>query len=1370
MTADEKAQNGDAEGPPAIIVQEAVAAAAGAQDYKSRRRSSVHLEHDPHHHNVESFPNIEDVPPAPYNGSDYGHLDISQNGMDTGAHIATDGRIDIKINQRSRKLTNLLAPALRKQLEMHQEPEPYIPPGLGEYEHLPPPPMNIVIQIVGSRGDVQPFVALGQVLKRKYNHRVRIATHPNFKDFVTENGLEFFSIGGDPSELMAFMVKNPGLMPGFDSLKNGDVGKRRKGIYDIIVGCWRSCIEAGDGMGGQHPGFDGGISMGGDPLLQPFIADAIIANPPSFAHMHIAEKLGIPLHLMFTMPWSPTQAFPHPLANITNSNADANMTNFVTYALVDMLTWQGLGDVINKFREKSLGLEPVSIMWAPGMSSRLRIPYTYCWSPALIPKPRDWGNYIDISGFFFLNLSSSYTPPADLKEYLDAGPPPIYIGFGSIVVDDPNAMTKMIFEAVKKTGQRALVSKGWGGLGADAMGVPEGVFMLGNCPHDWLFQHVSCVVHHGGAGTTATGILAGRPTVVVPFFGDQPFWGAMTAKAGAGPMPQPYKTLTADKLANAILEALKPESLERAAELSAKIKAEDGTEEGAKSFHKQLHTDDLRCSLYPSHVAVWRVKRTDIRLSTLAATVLGNEGLLDFTDLKLYRPREYETEDGPWDPISGGAAALIGTIGNLTMGFADFPVEILKGLKSSSEHKHGNTPPDGSASRTPTNQSTQDLSKSSTSVPSGTDSPRPSVSTISSGLERASTDHGISNDPLAATPTSLSPTTSATAVTASRHQSAISTVFSNDGEKHRRWSRHGSRSGSRSGSPSTSNRTRSPALEDAGQITMESVLGGAQAVSKIVGAGLKSPMDFTNALAKGFHNAPKLYGDDTVRKSEKITGLSSGLTAAGKEFGYGFFDGITGLVTQPLAGAKKEGFAGFIKGAAKGFGGVVLKPGAAIWGLPGYTFKGIYTELQKHFGSSVQNYIIAARTAQGYEEWKASTVEQRSTIIATWKSTQFELRRKGKKYGKEREDEIQSHILSHTSTADNELISGFKNTRHLSWDERKALAEQRDKQKRAAKENKANSNIEQKRMSLGSRKSSKSKKPKINRCKYCPFDHDSAYHLKPITSFPSVQSPLTSGRSGENDPEKLDPEYEEAIKRSVTATSKGDPAQDALIERAIRASMKELQKAQTKSSANATDEDMYKAAIKASVNEAKKARGEEVAKEPVSAATPSLASQEKTLHEHDDDAALTKALTQSLEEYKLSQTASPHSSLHKHFVHHAPDGHDYSDSDDSGLGTEDDEEFKKTLQESIRVHTENEEKKKANGGVAVGGDDELQRAIEESEKLHREQTAGKDAAATASDREHDIVMEYVKKQSLLEEELKKSQAAAAAAKEEQTKS
>lgn len=153
----------------------------------------------------------------------------------------------------------------------------------------------MVIHVVGSRGDVQPFVALGRVLKNSYGHRVRLATHGTFKKFVEENDLEFFEIGGDPAELMAFMVKNPGLIPGVKSLKAGDVGKRRKGMAEILQGCWRSCADAS-----EVKQDDGETQNSSAMKVRPFIANAIIANPPSFAHIHCAQKLGIPLHLMFT--------------------------------------------------------------------------------------------------------------------------------------------------------------------------------------------------------------------------------------------------------------------------------------------------------------------------------------------------------------------------------------------------------------------------------------------------------------------------------------------------------------------------------------------------------------------------------------------------------------------------------------------------------------------------------------------------------------------------------------------------------------------------------------------------------------------------------------------------------------------------------------------------------------------------------------------------------------------------------------------------------------------------------------------------------------------------------------------------------------
>jgi UDP:flavonoid glycosyltransferase YjiC (YdhE family) len=138
----------------------------------------------------------------------------------------------------------------------------------------------------------------------------------------------------------------------------------------------------------------------------------------------------------------------------------------------------------------------------------------------LLPKPKDWGSHISVSGFLFLPPGDCYTPPPDLVEFLEAGDPPVYIGFGSIVVDNPDAMTSMIFEAVRRAGVRAVVSKGWGGLGNTNLELPKNIFLLGNIPHTWLFERVSVVVHHGGAGTTAASLSSGKPTVIVPFFGD----------------------------------------------------------------------------------------------------------------------------------------------------------------------------------------------------------------------------------------------------------------------------------------------------------------------------------------------------------------------------------------------------------------------------------------------------------------------------------------------------------------------------------------------------------------------------------------------------------------------------------------------------------------------------------------------------------------------------------------------------------------------------------------------------------------------------------------------------------------------------------
>ncbi|KAL5041625.1 hypothetical protein BDW71DRAFT_217628 [Aspergillus fruticulosus] len=582
------------------------------------------------------------IPPTPIAGD-----------SKSGISITSDGRVDINYN------TTLIR-RFSRLYTSHYSPRPTTPPP--EYSEIapqaasdnstsfgPPPAypessrkvkLNILIQVVGSRGDVQPFIALGNELQR-CGHRVRLATHDVFEDFVRGSGLEFYPIGGDPEELMAYMVKNPGLIPSMRSLQAGEIGRKRAMIRKMLDGCWRSCIEP-------------------DMATQvPFVADAIIANPPSFAHIHCAQALSIPIHLMFTMPWTSTKAFPHPLANLTGgSDEDRGFRNFVSYGVVSWLTWQGVGDVINQWR-KELGLDEVAMFEGPRLAEILKIPFTYCWSPALVPRPSDWPSYIDVCGFFFRE-TPKYDPPADLLSFLAAGPPPIYVGFGSIVLEDPESMTATILSAVRAAGVRAIVSKGWSNLGGMH---DDNIYYIGDCPHEWLFDHVAAVVHHGGAGTTACGLRKSKPTIVVPFFGDQPFWGDMVAAAGAGPTPIPAKELTVDRLAEGIRYCLREQARMAASAIAAKMQSEAGVKAAVASFHRHLPLECLQCDLDPGLPAVWSFSkgRRKLKLSKIAAEVLIADGSIDAKSLTMHAIRPIFIENRRWDPVTGGASAVVGT-------------------------------------------------------------------------------------------------------------------------------------------------------------------------------------------------------------------------------------------------------------------------------------------------------------------------------------------------------------------------------------------------------------------------------------------------------------------------------------------------------------------------------------------------------------------------------------------------------------------------------------------------------------------------------------------------------------------------------------
>ncbi|KAI8821802.1 uncharacterized protein EV422DRAFT_527053 [Fimicolochytrium jonesii] len=605
------------------------------------------------------------LPSRPYGSSStFTHLELST--PDTAEGSSDDKKLPADVEFRSDGRFTLILPR-HKDLDdvlpeyyatLFKEQDPAVIKAQQKVDWRVPC-MSIVIQIVGSRGDVQPYLALAKELQT-FGHRVRIATHDIFRKLIRDNGVEFFNIGGDSAELMAFMVENGGLIPSVASIARGDVGKKRKAIAEILRGTWKSCVEKDDETGA------------------PFLAECIIANPPSFGHIHCAEKLGIPLHMSFTMPWTPTGSFPHPLTKIDHTDSVRRKWNKLSYTVVEQLTWSGLGDLINAFR-RDIGLTRELSMWQGTESLiELKVPYTYCWSPSLIAKPVDWGDHIDITGFYFLDLASNYTPPDDLTDFLRAGPPPIYIGFGSITGYDPTKLTKAILEGVKLSGVRAIISKGWAGLGkgSDATSQDKQTFFIGDCPHDWLFKHVSAVCHHGGAGTLSAGLRCGKPTIVVPFFGDQFFWGAMVHRMKAGPKPIPAKHMNAEKLADAIRQALSPEMIEVAQNIASQMQQENGVRAGVNALHASLPLETMHSDFNDQYVAAYAISSAKLRISKPVAQVLALAGVITEADLRIHHTKEWVIPDDK-DRILGHSA-----ITGVADGFVSLFSETSRGIKS----------------------------------------------------------------------------------------------------------------------------------------------------------------------------------------------------------------------------------------------------------------------------------------------------------------------------------------------------------------------------------------------------------------------------------------------------------------------------------------------------------------------------------------------------------------------------------------------------------------------------------------------------------------------------------------------------------------
>ncbi len=397
---------------------------------------------------------------------------------------------------------------------------------------------KIVLMTLGTRGDVQPYLALGMGL-RKAGFDVTLATASNFEADTRACGLDFAPVRAD----FRAIVESP---EGREAL-SGDPRAIWRLVRRTVLPMTHDLLE------------DFRMAAEG--------ADAIIYHPKAIAAPHLAEKTGLPTWSAFFFPLiTPTREFALP---VLTRRSLGGFGNRMSYRLLDLSTLF-LSGILKRWRQESLGLDGR----APKHFER-SLPVLYGFSKHVIPRPSDWGQQVHVTGYWFLDPPTDWLPQPELTEFLATSPPPVYVGFGSMSSRDPFKTAHIVMEAVRRAGCRAVVSEGWGGI--EAASSPEGVMTIQDVPHEWLFSRIATVVHHGGAGTTAAAIRAGRPSIICPFVGDQPYWGDVVSKLGIGPKPIPQRRLNSDNLARAIAGTLENQEMRiRAEELGAKVAAEHG--------------------------------------------------------------------------------------------------------------------------------------------------------------------------------------------------------------------------------------------------------------------------------------------------------------------------------------------------------------------------------------------------------------------------------------------------------------------------------------------------------------------------------------------------------------------------------------------------------------------------------------------------------------------------------------------------------------------------------------------------------------------------------------------------------------------------
>jgi len=434
--------------------------------------------------------------------------------------------------------------------------------------------MLITIPTAGTRGDVQPAIALGLGLER-VGYQVRLMAFEEYRQVVAEYGLDFYPLRVS----LQTLLERHGKADLFDS------GAIQILFVPFLIHIFNEMYES---MAGDILQAAGGSTVEDRSV-------AIIGNAAtSMLAYAVAEKLGAAYIETSNFPAWATRRFPSILwpgaARPCDGRGLRGALNRLTYEPGGWAANLGVLPVVNRCRREILGLPPASFSGSNGKPAALGVPSLACFSEHVLPRPPDWPEYVHVTGYWFTD-TPDYTPPTELARFLEAGPPPVYIGFGSMPSRDPGKMADLVIRALRLAGQRGLLFTSSGGLGKGMtlQEIEQDVLAIGSTPYDWLFPRCAAVVHHGGVGTTASGLRAGLPSILVPIVADQLLWAQRVEELGAGPKPIPRSRLTAERLAEAIRQAVTdPLMRQRAAALGEEIRLEDGVGNAVKIIDQHV--------------------------------------------------------------------------------------------------------------------------------------------------------------------------------------------------------------------------------------------------------------------------------------------------------------------------------------------------------------------------------------------------------------------------------------------------------------------------------------------------------------------------------------------------------------------------------------------------------------------------------------------------------------------------------------------------------------------------------------------------------------------------------------------------------------